>query len=143
MTKTIYLILVLLMISVSSRSQTKAEKEVLTTLETLRKGIVDADRGLLSSVAADKLVYGHSSGKVQNKTEFIEEIVSKIPFDYTSVDFGEQTVTVSGNVAVVRHIYSADAVGNGTNTHIRIGNMLVFQKQRGGWKLLARQAYKL
>lgn len=129
--------------SVSANCQTKQEKEVSAAIEILKKGIIDADKDILFSIAADNLVYGHSSGKVQNKSEFIDEIVSKNPLDYTSIELGDQTIKISGDVAVVRHIYSAEANGNGTPAHIRIGNMLIFQKQHGKWKLLARQAYKL
>jgi ketosteroid isomerase-like protein len=123
-------------------SQTKEEKEVLAAIEILKKGIVDADKNVLNEIASDDLVYGHSSGKVQNKAEFIDEIVNSQP-DYLSINLTEQTIKISGNTAVVRHIYSAETTNNGTPGHIKIGNMMIWQKQHGKWKLLARQAYKL
>jgi hypothetical protein len=61
------LIVVFLVLTISAYSQTKEEKEVLSAIETLKKGIIDADKNLLNSITADDLVYGHSSGKVQNK----------------------------------------------------------------------------
>ena len=112
-------------------------------VEIIRKGIVDADKDLVESITADELVYEHSSGKVQNQTEFIEEVVSKQPNDYVKVETTDQTIKVTGNTAVVRHIYSAETLSNGTPGQLKIGNMLIFQKQNGKWKLLARQAYKI
>jgi len=136
------LMIVFLALSFTVYSQKKEEFAVLSAIETFRKGIIDADKELLGSIAAEELVYGHSNGKVQNKVEFIEEIVNSQP-DYISIDMADQTIRISGNTAIVRHIYSAETTNNGTSGHVKIGNMLVWQKQHGKWKLLARQAYKL
>lgn len=123
--------------------QSDEEKNVTAAIETLKKAIVDADKSLLESIAADELVYGHSNGKVQNKSEFIQEIVSKQPIDYIKVETTDQTIKIAGNTAVVRHIYSAETVNNGAPGSLKIGNMLIWQKQNGKWKLLARQAYRI
>jgi ketosteroid isomerase-like protein len=136
------LIIVFLALTFTVYSQSKEEKEVFAVLETFKKGVIDADKELLGSIAAEELVYGHSNGKVQNKAEFIEEIVHSQP-DYSSIDMTDQTIRISGNTAVVRHIYSAETTNNGTPGHVKIGNMMIWQKQHGKWKLLARQAYKL
>lgn len=112
-------------------------------VEKLMKGIVDADKGILQDITAEELVYGHSSGKVQNRTEFIDEVIASKPIDFIKIDLAEQTIKVIGDAAVVRHILSAEITNNGTPGNLRIGNMLVWQKQKGKWKLIARQAYKL
>ena len=119
------------------------EKEVAIAVEKFKTGIIDADRALLEDLFADNLIYGHSGGNVQNKAECIEEIVSLQPNDYLTIDLADQTIMVSGETAVVRHIYSSDFTSNGEPSSLRIGNVLIWQKQDGKWKLLARQAYKL
>ena len=119
------------------------EKEVIAALEQFKTGIINADRNILEGIFADKLVYGHSSGKVQNKAECIDEIVSLQPNDYLTIDMTDQAITISGNIAVVRHIYSSEFTSNGTPGNLRIGNVLIWQKQDGKWKLIARQAYRL
>lgn len=124
-------------------SQT-SESDVAMAVNQLIKGMITADETILQSITADELVYGHSSGKVQNKSEFIAEILSGQPLVYVSIEPLEQTIRLSGNAAVVRHIFTAetkDTVGEPGN--LRIGNMLVWQLQNGTWKLLARQAYRL
>ena len=143
MKKIIQLSILLVIVSISAFGQSKQEKELTDAIEIFKKGVVNADKNLLESITAAELVYGHSSGKVQNKAEFVAEIVSGQPLDYTSVDITEQTITFSGDVAVVRHIYSAETLSNGTPGKLKIGNMMIWQKQHGKWKLLARQAYKL
>jgi uncharacterized protein YcfL len=136
------LIIIFLAFSMSVFCQSKEQKEVNSAIEVFKKGVITADEALLKSITADELVYGHSNGKVQDKTEFIAEIVSKLPA-YLSIDMSDQTIRISGNIAVVRHIYSAETMNNGSPGHVKIGNMMIWQKQHGKWKLLARQAYKL
>lgn len=108
------------------------------------KAVVDADRSKFDELLSKDLVYGHSSGAVQNKQEFIEEIIILTPFDYLSVNVHDQTINISENIAIVRHIYVAQAKNkSGEVVDIRIGNMMVWVKDKKNWKLLSRQAYKL
>ena len=143
MKKIIQISILLVIVSITAFSQSKQEKELTDAIEIFKKGVVDADKNLLESITAAELVYGHSSGKVQNKAEFVAEIVSGQPLDYVSVETADQTIAVSGDVAIVRHVYSAETMSNGTPGKLKIGNMMIWQNQHGKWKLLARQAYKL
>jgi ketosteroid isomerase-like protein len=143
MKKYICLFILLITVLVHVNGQSKQEQKLTAAVENFRKGIVDADQALLASITADSLVYGHSSGKVQNKAQFLEEISTAKPIDYLTVELTQQTITVSGNTAVVRHIFSSQINNNGTPGNLKIGNMLIWQKQHGKWKLLARQAYKI
>ena len=121
-----------------------SKADVEAAIELFVKGIMAADESILKSITADDLIYGHSSGKAQNKSEFIEEICSRIPFVYFNVKPLEQTIQITGDVAIVRHIYTSETKNvDGESGNIRIGNMLIWQLQDGKWKLLARQAYKL
>lgn len=128
---------------VGVNAQTSQEKAVATAVENFKNAIVNADKAGLDKLLLDKLVFAHSSGKVQTKAECIDEIVSLKPNDYTKVDITDQKITVNGNTAIVRHIYAADFTSNGKTGSLKIGVMLVWQKTKGGWKLLGRQAYRL
>jgi ketosteroid isomerase-like protein len=143
MKKYLYLSILLLAAFCSVNAQSKSESDVSAAVEKFRKGIESADKKLLESVTSEDLVYGHSSGKVQNKAEFVEEIVSLKLIDYVTVELSNQTIKVSGPVAVVRHVFSSKTIMNGTEGNLKIGNMLVWKKEGGGWKLIARQAYKM
>ena len=105
--------------------------------------MISADRTLLQTITSEQLVYGHSSGKVQNQAEFIEEVVSGKPLDYITIELLDQTMKFSGKTAIVRHIFTAQITNAGVAGNLRVGNTLIWQKQHGKWKLLARQAYKL
>jgi len=136
------LIFACLLFTVSAFAQTKDEKNVAAAVEFMRKAMVDGDRANLTKLAADELSYGHSSGKIQDKKEFVEAIASGAS-DFVTIDLTDQTIKVAGNTAIVRHKLSAQTNDGGKPGSTVLGIMLVFQKQKGEWKLLARQAYKL
>lgn len=136
------LIFACLLFTVNAFAQTKDEKDVAAAVEFMRKAMVDGDRANLTKLAADDLSYGHSSGKIQDKKEFVEAIASGAS-DFVTIDLTDQTIKVAGNTAIVRHKLSAQTNDGGKPGSTVLGIMLVFQKQKGAWKLLARQAYKL
>ncbi|NQV75103.1 MAG: nuclear transport factor 2 family protein [Bacteroidetes bacterium] len=123
-------------------AQSKAEMAVSAAVETLHKGIIDPEKSLLEGIASDGLSYGHSGGKLQNKAEFIDDLFNGA-FNFSSISPADQVITVSGKNAIVRHMFIAKATNAGVPTDIRIGNLMVWRKEGGSWKLLARQAFKL
>ena len=143
MKKRVYLLILLFSGSLVVHGQSKEEASLNAAIEIFRKGVMNADRALLESIADPDLVYGHSSGKVQNKAEFVDEIVSGKPLDYVTVELSNQTIKISDHIAIVRHIFSAQITNNGVAGNLKIGNMLVWKEKHGKWKLLARQAYKI
>jgi ketosteroid isomerase-like protein len=122
--------------------QGKSEAAVAKATEELRAAMVNADKNVLEKLTADKLSYGHSSGKIEDKTSFVNSIANGVS-DFVSIDLTEQTISVSGKTAIVRHILKAKTNDGGRpgEAHIRI--LLIWQKQKGDWKLLARQAVKV
>ncbi|QKJ30030.1 nuclear transport factor 2 family protein [Mucilaginibacter mali] len=131
-----------LIFTATAFAQSKDEKDVTAAVEFMRKAMVDGNRADLTKLAADDLSYGHSSGKIQNKAEFVEAIASGAS-DFVTIDLTEQTVKVVGTTAIVRHKLSAQTNDGGKPGSTVLGIMLIFQKQKGQWLLLARQAYKL
>lgn len=121
-------------------SQTSSAVE--ETVNTIYMAMVDKDETTLKNLTADKLTYGHSSGTLEDKTQFIDAVING-SFDYISITPEEQKIIMSGDVALVRHIFVTNALNDGKPTDVRIGNLMTFQKQNGKWKLLGRQAYKL
>jgi hypothetical protein len=142
MMKKTSLYILITLFSFSVFAQTKSEKQVAVASEQLRKAMVDGDRVVLETLAAEKLSYGHSGGHIDDKKEFVEKIASGNS-DFLSIDITEQSVSISGKTAIVRHILTAKTHDKGkdvADVHLRV--ILVWQKQAGKWKLLARQAVK-
>jgi hypothetical protein len=63
--------------------------------------------------------------------------------DFTAITLSDQTVTVSGKSAVVRHVFNGTMLDNGRTSTVKIHILMVWQKKGGKWILLARQAVRL
>jgi len=140
--KYVYLLGLISVMSFSSAAQSKDQKMVSDAIEKMRKAMIDGDRAGLNDIAADSLSYGHSSGKVESKTEFVENIASG-KSDFVTIDLSEQTISISHNIAVVRHVLNAATNDGGKPGTVKLKVLLVWEKDKGEWKLLARQAVKL
>lgn len=123
-------------------AQSKDETAVASAVEALKKAMIDADKTALENIAADDLSYGHSAGKIEDKAEFVRAIVSN-ESDFVTINLTDQTIKIVGNVAIVRHKLAATTNNNGQPGTAKLSVLLVWQKQKGDWKLLARQAVKI
>jgi ketosteroid isomerase-like protein len=131
-----------LCVSLAVQAQSKEEKALTVAVEKLREAMVEADKKALETLLAPELSYGHSAGKMEDKAAFIESLVSG-KSDFTNIDLTEQTITVVGNTALVRHHLAGLMSDAGKIANVNLGVLLVWQKQQGQWKLIARQAFKL
>jgi ketosteroid isomerase-like protein len=118
------------------------EAAVKQNVEALREALLRADKAQLERLTAEQLSYGHSDGRVQNKAEFIDGVMTR-KATVKSLNFPDLKIAVAGDAAIARHLYESESETDGKPNSIRIGTLEVWQKQGGNWKLLARQAYKL
>ena len=118
------------------------EAEVTKNIETLREGLLKADKAKLDQVTASQISYGHSDGRVETTEQFINAVMNRKQTQ-KSLAFPDLKVFVAGDTAVARHIYLGESELDGKQTTTRIGALQVWQKQGGTWKLLARQGFRL
>jgi ketosteroid isomerase-like protein len=111
-------------------------------VEALRKALLEADKSQLEKLTAEQLSYGHSSGRVESKAQFIDGVITRKAI-YKSITFPEVSVAVVGDASIVRHLYESESETDGKPSSVKIGALQVWQKQDGTWKLLARQGFKL
>jgi Domain of unknown function (DUF4440) len=123
-------------------AQTADEKAVADRMETLRKTLITPDKKVLEELAADELSYGHSTGVVEDKVAFIDALV-KGKVVLTSITLSDQTIKIAGDIAIMRHRMTADLNNNNVPTKVDVIVLLIWRKQKGVWKLLARQAAKI
>jgi len=141
------LVFVLMMIACSFTAakvsaQSEAEQKVAAAVETMRVAMIKADTVQLKNIVADELSYGHSSGKIQNKAEFVGSIASGASV-FVTIDLTEQSIKVVGNTAIVRHVLTANTRDSGKPGTVHLGILLIWEKMHGQWKLIARQAVKV
>lgn len=122
-------------------AQGKSTRQVEAAVKKLTKAMLDSDIPVLSTLASEQLTYGHSSGKVQNKTEFLESFKTGAS-DFTKIDIKDQTVYIVNNTAIVRHLLDADTNDNKQPGHTTLKIMTVWTKSGSQWVLIARQAVK-
>jgi ketosteroid isomerase-like protein len=134
--------IVLFVMNTIAFTQTKEEKEVANAVEELKTGMLNGDKAILEKLTAEKLSYGHSGGHIDDKKEFVEKLSSGAS-DFVTIELSEQTISISDKVAIVRHTLNAKTNDGGKPGEAHLKVLLIWQKQKGGWKLLARQAIKI
>jgi ketosteroid isomerase-like protein len=127
---------------IDAESQSAEEAAVNQAIEALRKAMLDADKARLEDLVADQLSYGHSGGVIESKAQFVNVIVSKKTI-YKSITLSDASTAIAGDNAIARHIFSAETETDGKPGTARVGVLQVWKKQPDGWKLLARQAFRL
>jgi len=142
MKKTLLLVAFLL-VNIVSFAQSSDEKAVAEAVEKLRVAIIGAKEADLMKLTSPKLTYGHSNGLMEDQKEFIRALTSE-ESKFTKIDLSEQTITISGDVAMVRHKLIGDTHNKGKDpAPVRLGVLTVWQKVKGQWVLIGRQAFKL
>lgn len=121
--------------------QSSPVQELEQTLVKFREALISGKKEMLSPLVMDELSYGHSGGLIENKEEFIRKLASG-QSDFVTIDISNQTITISGNTAIVRHRLDASINDGGKAGEVHLLVLLVWQRVDDQWKLLARQAVK-
>ncbi len=134
-----------LLLSAASASATaggSAERELLAADAARTQATVTQDYAALERTLGDELSYGHSTGQVQSKQEFIADLQNGVR--------RYRTVTV---VAIAARSYGCAGVVSGTsNLEVESqGHALAFTlhytatyaRRHGGWVLVAYQSTRV
>lgn len=126
--------------ALGANAQSKDELKVAAAVEKLRSSMVSGNKADLESILSPDLTYGHSGGKIESKDSFVEAISTK-KSDFVTITLNDQTISITGDVAIVRHILVADTNDGGKPANIHLGIVLVWKKTKSEWKLIARRAF--
>ena len=127
--------------SASVVAESADEAAVAQAVEALRKGIFAQDKAQLEALCAEQLSYGHSDGRVENKAQFINGVMTRKAL-LKSLALSDHTIAIVDNNAIARHTWQSESETDGKPTSTKIGVLQVWQKQGGTWKLLARQSVR-
>lgn len=123
-----------------ANAQTADDRAVAHAVEALTRAMLAPDRAALEALVQDQLSYGHSAGRIENKAQFVSNLVGRNnPFG--EINISDQTIDVVGTSAIVRHNFTGNTTGGGRVTPVRIGILQVWTKTGDNWRLLARQAF--
>lgn len=116
--------------------------EVEDAVSKLIKLMVTPDSLALDKIILNNLSYGHSSGKIQSKQEFMHSLLSG-ESDFVDINLTDQTVIVQNKTALVRHTLNAKTNDKNVPGNVKLYILLIWSKEKSGWKLLGRQAVKV
>jgi ketosteroid isomerase-like protein len=142
MRNAIFAFIMLAVGGVAAAQTSSSEKEVAAAVESLRKALIDPTKSNLDNIVHDELTYGHSNGVIQDKAAFEDALLTG-KSDFVTIDLTDQTIKVVGNTAWVRHTLTATNNDGGKPGQAHLYVLLIWLKQKGQWKLLARQAVKV
>jgi len=140
MIKKIFVLSALLFGAVHFAFAQKAEVEAAVT--KLTKLMVTPDSSMLDKLILSNLSYGHSSGKIQTKQEFLHSLLSG-ESDFVDINLTDQSVILQNKTALVRHTLNAKTNDKNVPGNVKLYILLIWSKEKAGWKLLGRQAVKV
>ncbi len=127
----------------TAEAEAQEQAAVASAVDALTKAMLDVDRDKLLALTAEQLSYGHSAGRIENRQQFVDYLVSRASA-FRKIELSEQTVGMAGSNAIVRHLFTGETITpQGQVTPVRIGVLQVWTKPGQDWLLLARQAYRL
>jgi len=128
----------LLLAAVVPLSAADPKADVLASVEAWKQATLKKDVPALDRLLHPDLTYSHSNGMTQTKAD-----VLKAQANTLSITFGETTVRVYGDTALVKGpVDFVTGTAEAPAMH-HLNVLQVWLKGPGGWQLVARQATAL
>ena len=114
--------------------------EIEAAVEGLRQALIRADGAALNTYMHPSLSFGHSDGLIQTREEFVRAIASGSEV-FNSLKLTQHDNRVVGDMAIARHRFVADVTIQGKDLSVDLGELQVWRRTEGLWRLFARQAF--
>ena len=129
----------LILATAASLSAADPKADVLAAMESWKQAMLTKDTAALERLLHPDLTYSHSDGKTQTKADLM-----KSPGNNQSITFGESSVRIYGDTALVKGPIEFVSIGaGGTPATAHLSVLQVWLKGPQGWQLVARQATKV
>ena len=128
----------LVLAAAASLSAADPKADVLAAMETWKQAILKKDAAALDRLLHPDLLYSHSDGRTETKADILKALPNT-----QSVTFGESSVRVYGNTALVKGPMEIVNITNGAPTTIKLSVLQVWLKGSKGWQLVARHSNRL
>ena len=103
--------------------------------------MIKPDSVALRNLTTEGLTYGHSSGLIDSRESFMSSLLSG-QTDVSKIDVKNQEITIKGDVAWVRSNTIIELMEAANKRLVDIKMLYVWVKEKGFWRLLARQAVR-
>jgi ketosteroid isomerase-like protein len=118
------------------------EKDVAAAVESLNNAMISKNKQALEKLVSKDVSYGHSTGAIQNKEEFMKDLLEGV-VRFTTITSENQKITFADDLAIVRNNSSIKGNRGDAVLDLKIGILMVWKKEKDQWVLIARQGYKL
>jgi len=116
-----------------------ADNDVRKAEEAWAAAVKASDASGVEELLANDLVYTHSTGNVDSKTDYLSKMKAGTQ-KYTDLQYsGMKIRTFNGNTGVVNSQLRMTGATNGTPFDNTVYVIHVWVKQDGNWKLVAHQ----
>ena len=115
------------------------EKAVLAAEKAWVQAMLSADGAALDRLLSDDLSYSHSSSRTETKAEVIRVITSGST-KYELIEFRDTRLRQYGSVMVTTE---KAAIRTRQSGALDVYVTHIWEKQRGGWRMVSRQATRL
>ena len=130
---------ILLFAAVASLFAADPKADVLSAMESWKQAILKKDAAALDPLLHPDLTYSHSDGRTETKADILKSMPNT-----QSIKFGDTTVRVYGNTAIVKGPAEfVNNAANGSTTTLNLSILQVWLKGPNGWQLVARQSTRL
>lgn len=124
-------------------SQDKQISAVETSTRNFIQLLENPDEKNLIAILSPDLVYGHSSGKVDTRSSLIQSLLTG-ESDFVKIDITNQKISKIGKTGyAVTHQLVAVTNNSGKPGEVKLFILLVWEKMKGKWQLVARQATRV
>jgi ketosteroid isomerase-like protein len=132
-----------LLISTPAWSQ-KAEDELLKTEIRRFEAMTQNDFEALEQILGDDLIYTHSSAKVDNKRQYINDLKAGV-VRYNTIKPDEVKVRMysNGNMGIITGKAMVEITQNDKQTTINLRYTDVYAKRKGKWQMISWQATRM
>ena len=141
-----FILCLVLVVSAFSSKQLHAQKGVADEVKQAEQkwiaAVTSKDKSALEAILAKELVYTHSTGLVEDKSQYLQALSSGNQ-KYDSIEYETPAIQTYGSTAVVatKVVMKGATKGQPFNNQLRL--LHVWVKQGGKWMLVAHQTTRL
>jgi ketosteroid isomerase-like protein len=114
--------------------------DVTAAMQSWKTAMLKKDAAALDRLLHPDLTYSHSDARTETKADILQSIPAG-KLNVTDIRFGDSTVRVYGNTALVKGTMEVAVTSSPTPLNLSV--LQVWLKGPQGWQLVARQSTRL
>lgn len=118
------------------------EDELKATIEKWKTAVVNKDRATIEKHTDPNVTYSHSNALMENREQMLAAFLAP-DIVYKGMDMTDTTFRFVGNVGIVQTKMTVRNVQKGESKSTPLSVLMVWVKEKGDWRLMARQTTRL